>query len=157
MLTHDPDLNWPVAMVGSVSISSSKSQLSPLLRNIADWSLEIPLYCFFSSSRPKYEVKQYQAGHKSSFPHLRDVTWTPKSEAGSQFDPRGSGFLCVRTHWCLSTLRWHHSPFITGRGVGPCHLLSSLSTRPQRRKEEQRREGEKAGGKQADTDTAWSD
>lgn len=74
--------------------------------------------------------------------------WTPKSEAGPQFDPRGSGFLCVCTHGCLSNPRWHHPPFITGRGVGPCHLLSSLSTRPQRRKEEQEREGDReAGGK----------
>lgn len=67
--------------------------------------------------------------------------WTPKSGAGTQFDPRGSGFLCVCTHGCLSNLRWHHPPFITGGGVGPCHLLSSLSTRPQRREEEQRRGG----------------
>ena len=62
------------------------------------------------------------------------------------FDPRGSGFLCVCTHECLSNLRWHHTPFITGRGVGPCHLLSSLLSRPQRREEEQGREGGKAGG-----------
>lgn len=144
MLTRiDPDLNWPSAMTWSVLISSSQSWLCPPpRRNLVDWltgPLEIPLYCFIS--RPECGVKQYQPGHKSSFPHLRDVMWTPKSGAGTQFDPRGSGFLCVCTHGCLSNLRWHHPPFITGGGVGPCHLLSSLSTRPQRREEEQRRGG----------------
>lgn len=47
----------------------------------------------------------------------------------------------VYIHGRLSSPRWHHPPFITGVGVGPCHLLSSLSTRPQRREEEPRRGG----------------
>lgn len=116
--------------------------------------LEIPLCCFFS--RPECGVKQYQLRHKSSFPHLRDVMWTPKSEA----DPR-SGSLCVCMHGCLSNLRWHHPPFITSRGVGPCHLLSSLSTRPQRRKEEQKRERKQEENQQTQmqpgqTKTVWT-
>lgn len=129
-------------MTGSELISSSKSQHSSLLRNIVDWSFRDSFESLLLKLKAQVWVKQHQHRHKSSLHHLGDVMWTPKSEAGSQLDPRGSGFLCVCTHWCLSNLRWHHSPFITGGGVEPCHLLSSLSTRPQRRKEEQRREGE---------------
>lgn len=57
-----------------------------------------------------------------------------------QLDPRDRGFLCARTHGRLSNLRWHHPPFISGRRVGPCHLLSSFSSQPQRREERQRKE-----------------
>lgn len=57
-----------------------------------------------------------------------------------QFDPRDRGSLCARTHGRLSNLRWHHPPFISGRRVGPCHLLSSFSSQPQRREEKANRQ-----------------
>lgn len=156
MVFGNTDKHWPWLIDQEQWLDQYWSQAanpSSPLRNILVWSLGDSFVLFLS--RPEQGVKQYQPGHKSSFSHLRDVMWTPKSEAGPQFDPRGLGFLCVCTHGCLSNLRWHHPPFITSGGAGPCHLLSSLSTRPQRREEEQKREGERGGdtGKQTDRQT----
>lgn len=48
---------------------------------------------------PPVGVKQYQLGHKSSFPHLRDVMWTQKNQKqAGEFDPKELALpLCMHT------------------------------------------------------------
>lgn len=91
-------------MAGPVLISRSQSQLSFPLRNIVDrllpWTF---LHIFFASSLSlNGGVEQYQPGHKSSFPHLRDVMWTPKNQkqASSLTPEAWASFMYARMGDC---------------------------------------------------------